>query len=126
MGSAAIQGQLWGSQARDFAIYLEQVTLPLHGAVLDAAHVTPGMRLLDAGCGAGLLALLASLRGARVTAFDASWRANASAGVNQWAIAHSGEAAGRAAFAEVDRAHTRPDGSIRYENVFLWVAGERP
>jgi hypothetical protein len=32
----------------------------------------------------------------------------------------------RAAFAAADRAHTRPDGSIRYENVFLWVVGERP
>jgi SAM-dependent methyltransferase len=250
--------------ARDFATYLEQVGLPLYGAALDAACVTEGTRLLDAGCGAGLLALLAGLRGARVTALDASaalldiararlpeadvregdlealpfadaafdsvtavnsvfyaadmgaamrelarvvrpggrvvvtawgpperceiltgliralgplmpppppgappggpgalaqpgalaavltraglrvvdqgevaypfvfpsaeasWRGNASAGPNQVAIAHSGEAAVRAAFAEADRAHARPDGSIRYENVFLWVAGERP
>jgi hypothetical protein len=57
---------------------------------------------------------------------EVSWRANASAGPWQPAIAHSGEAAVRAAFAEVDRAHTRPDGSIRYENIFLWVVGERP
>ena len=251
-------------QAQDFAAYLEQVTLPLHGAVLDAAQVTPGTRLLDAGCGAGLLALLASLRGARVSALgasaallaiarerlpaadvregdlealpfadasfdagtavnslfytadmaaamrelgrvvrpggrvvvtawgppercefltawmpavgplmpppppgappghpgalsepgalaavlegaglrvveegevacpfvfpnaEASWRGNASAGPNQLAIAHSGEVAVRAAFAEMDRAYTRPDGSIRYENVFLWVVGKRP
>jgi SAM-dependent methyltransferase len=264
MGSATVQGQLWGKQARDFAIYLEQTGLPAAGAVLDAARVTCGTRLLDAGCGAGLLALLASLRGARVAALDASaalltiarerlpgadvregdlealpfadagfdavtavnslfyaadmaaamrelarvvrpggrvvvtawgppercefltavmpalgplmpppppgaaaqrpgalsvpgalvavleraglrvveegevacpfvfpsaevaWRANASAGPNQLAIAHSGEAAVRAAYAEADRAHTRPDGSIRYENVFLWAAGERP
>ena len=264
MGSATVQGRLWGAHAQNFAAYLEQVGLPLFGTVLDAARVTSGTRLLDAGCGAGLLALLASLRGARVTALDASaallavarkrlptadvregdlealpfteasfdavtavnsifyaadiaaatrelsrvvrpggrvvvtawgpperceflaallsavgplmpppppgappghpgalsepgalaavlkqaglrvveegevacpfvfpsaeisWRANASAGPNQLAIAHSGEAAVRAAFAEVDRAHTRPDGSIRYENVFLWVSGERP
>ena len=59
MASAKVQGQLWGRHARDFATHLEQVTLPLHGAVLDAAHVTAGTRLLDAGCGAGLLALLA-------------------------------------------------------------------
>jgi len=57
---------------------------------------------------------------------EAACRANASAGPNQLAIAHSGEAAVRAAFAEVDRAHTRPDGSVRYDNVFIWVAGERP
>jgi SAM-dependent methyltransferase len=72
MGSAEVQGRLWGMQAQDFANYLEQVCLPLFGAVLDAARVTPSTRLLDAGCGAGLLALLASLRGARVTALDAS------------------------------------------------------
>jgi hypothetical protein len=57
---------------------------------------------------------------------EVSWLANASAGVNQAAIAHSGEAAVRAVYAAADGAHTRPDGSIRYENVFLWVAGEKP
>lgn len=264
MGSATVQGQLWGARAQDWAAYVEQVGLPLFGVALDAAHVTSGTRLLDAGCGAGLLSLLASLRGAQVTAIDASpgmvvlarqrlpaadvreadletlpfadasfdsvtavnsvfyaedmaaamrelfrvvrpggrvivtawgspercqfltavmpalgplmpppppgvppphpgalsepgalaavligaglrvleegevacpfvfasaeasWRGNASAGVNQAAIAHSGEAAVRAVYANADRAHTRPDGSVRYENVFLWAAGERP
>jgi SAM-dependent methyltransferase len=263
MGSATIQGQLWGARAEDWAAYVEQMGLPLYAAVLDAARVTRGTRVLDAGCGAGLLALLASLRGAQVSAFDASagllaiarkrlpsadvregdlealpfddasfdavaavnsvfyaedmaramreltrvvrpggrvvvtawgprdkceflsavmpglaplmpppprgappprpgalaepgalaatlqqaglhvveegevacpfvfasaeasWRGNSSAGVNQAAIAHSGEAAVRAVYDEADRAHTRPDGSIRYENVFLWAAGRR-
>ncbi|SRR5579884_1642307 len=263
-GSAAIQGQLWGAHAQDYATYLEQVGLPLCGAVLDAAQVGPGTRLLDAGCGTGLLAVLASLRGAQVAALDASasmlnivrqrlpeadvrqgdlealpfsdssfdavaavnsvfyaatmdaamrelarvarpggrvvvtawgpaercevltallpmlrqlmpppppnaqagphplqalsqpgglaaaleqaglrvvdqgevacpfvfpsaeisWRANRSAGPNQMAIAHSGEEAVRSALAEADRGHTRPDGSVRYDNVFLWAAGE--
>jgi SAM-dependent methyltransferase len=264
MGSATVQGQLWGARAQDWAIYVEQVGLPLFGAALDAARVTSGTRLLDAGCGAGLLALLAGLRGAKVAALDAapallaivrqrlpgadvregdlealpfadasfdavtavnslfyaedmaaamrefarvvrpggrvvvtawgppercefltavmptlrplmpppppgaapphpgalsepgalaavvegaglrvveegevacpfvfpsadaSWRGNASAGVNQAAIMHSGEAAVRAVYANADRAHARPDGAIRYNNVFLWVAGERP
>jgi SAM-dependent methyltransferase len=263
MGTATVQGQLWGALARDWAAYGEQIGLPLQGAALDAAHVTAGTRLLDAGCGAGLLALLAHLRGAQVTALDAaptllavvrervpaadvregdlealpfadasfdavtavnsifyasdiaaamrelarvvrpggrvvitawgppeqcealadlfskvaplmpppppgnstahpgalsepgalaavlgraglrvvdegevacpivfpsaeiSWRAHRSAGPNQLAIAHSGEAAVRAVFADVDRMHTRPDGTIRYENVFLWAAGKR-
>jgi hypothetical protein len=53
------------------------------------------------------------------------WRATVSAGPNQLAIAHSGEAAVRAAYRDADRTHTRPDGTIRYENVFLWAAGER-
>lgn len=57
---------------------------------------------------------------------EASWRGNSSAGVNQAAIAHSGEAAVRAVYANADRAHMRPDGSVRYDNVFLWAAGERP
>lgn len=264
MASAAIQGQLWGARAQDWAAYVEQVCVPLFGAALDAGRVTTGTRLLDAGCGAGLLALLAHLRGAKVTALDASpglltiarqrlpaadvregdlealpfadasfdavaavnslfyaedmaaatrelvrvvrpggrvivtawgppdrceflsavmpalgplmqppppgvspphpgalsqpgaladllkgaglrvvgegevacpfvfpsaelsWRGNASAGVNQAAIAHSGEAAVRAVYAKADLAHTRADGTVRYENVFLWVAGERP
>jgi SAM-dependent methyltransferase len=263
MGSAAVQGQLWGARAQEWATYAEQVCLPLHAAALEAARVTAGTRLLDAGCGAGLLALLASLRGARVSAVDASpellavarrrlptadlreadlealpfgdasfdavtavnsifyaadmaaatrelvrvarpggrvvvtawgppekcefqtavmpflapllpppppgappphpgalskpgalaavleqaglrvveegevacpfvfpdaeasWRGNASAGVNQAAIAHSGEAAVRAVYGNADRAHMRADGSIRYANVFLWAAGER-
>jgi len=263
MGSAAVQGQLWGALARDWAMYGEQLGLPLQGAALDAAHVTAGTRLLDAGCGAGLLTVLASFRGAQVTAVDAaasllevvrervpsadvrqcdlealpfgdaafdavtavnsifyasdmnaamrelarvvrpggrvvitawgppercqaiadlfskvgplmpppppgsadahpgalsrpgelanllkraglqvvdegevacpfvfpdaeiSWRAHRSAGPNQMAIAHSGEAAVRAVYADVDRTHTRPDGTIRYENVFLWAAGKR-
>ena len=263
MGSATVQGQLWGALANDWAAYGEQLCLPLQGAALDAAHVTAGTRLLDAGCGAGLLALLASLRGAQVTAIDAagslleivrervpsadvresdlealpfgdasfdavtainsifyaadmsaamrelarvvrpggrvvvtawgppercevmahlfskvaplmpppppgsapahpgalsqpgalaavlkraglhvvdegevacpfvfpnaeiSWRAHRSAGPNQIAIAHSGEAAVRSVFADVDRLHTRQDGPIRYENVFLWAAGKR-
>jgi SAM-dependent methyltransferase len=265
MGSAAVQGRLWGANPRHFAEHLEQVGLPLMGAALDAARVTRGTRLLDAGCGAGLGALPANLHGASVAAIDASaglldiarerlpeadiregdlealpftdatfdavtainsvfyaadmvaamgelvrvarpggrvvvtawgpperceflstvlpalgplmpppppgapsvhpvlalaepgalaatleraglrvveegetacpfvfpsaeaaWRANASAGPNQMAIAHSGEAAVRAAFAQAVQTHTRPDGSIRYENVFLWVAGEKP
>src|ERR687895_787808 len=72
MGSTRVQGRLWGTHPQDFAEYLEQVGLPLIGAALDAARVTRGTRLLDAGCGAGLGALLANLRGATVTALDAS------------------------------------------------------
>ena len=263
MGSASVQGRLWGMKAQDFAASLEQLCLPLHGAVLDAAQIEPGTRLLDAGCGTGLLAVLANFRGAQVSGLDASapllavarerlpgadlregdleampfadasfdavaavnsvfyaadmaaamrelvrvvrpggrvvvtawgppaqceflaavmpglapllpppppgaapphpgvlsepgalaailkgaglrvveesrvacpfvfpsaeasWRGSAAAGVNQAAIAHSGEAAVRAAYAAADAKHTRPDGSIRYENVFLLAAGER-
>jgi hypothetical protein len=43
----------------------------------------------------------------------------------QLAIGHSGEAAVRDVFPAVDRAHTRRDGSIRCEVVFLRAAGVR-
>ncbi|MGE3797375.1 MAG: class I SAM-dependent methyltransferase [Thermomicrobiales bacterium] len=263
MGSATVQGKLWGAHARDFAAYVEQTSLPLFSAVLDAALVTSGTRVLDAGCGTGLLPLLAHLRGAEVTGIDASpallevarerlpgadlregdlealpfpdaafdavtavnsifyasdidaatrqlvrvtrpggrvvvtawgppersdllqkvfpklgplmpppppgatpsrpgalaepgaltalldraglrvvgdgevespfvfpnaeiaWRANASAGPNQMAIRQSGEEAVRAVWEEANRAHTRSDGSIHFQNVFIWAAGER-
>jgi SAM-dependent methyltransferase len=209
MGSAAIQGRLWGARAEAWAEGAERVCLPLHAAVLDAARVSRGTRLLDAGCGAGLLALSSRASAAQamgelarvvrpggrvvVTAWgprdrcefltavmpglatlmpppppgaapprpgalsepgalaavssrarlgvveegevacpfvfpsaEAAWRANAGAGIAQAAVAHSGEAAVRAVFADADRAHSRPDGSARYENVFLWAAGQRP
>jgi SAM-dependent methyltransferase len=43
---------------------------PLYAAVLDATGVGRGTRLLDLGCGAGLFALAATRRGARVTGID--------------------------------------------------------
>ncbi|WP_205617627.1 class I SAM-dependent methyltransferase [Pelomicrobium methylotrophicum] len=45
---------------------------PLWEAMLTAAEVTEGTRLLDAGCGAGGASLLAAARGARVAGLDAS------------------------------------------------------
>src|SRR3954447_10476225 len=68
----AAPGGLWAEGARDWAEVQEQGALPLHAAALDAARVTRGTRLLDAGCGTGLVSLLAHLRGAEVTAIDAS------------------------------------------------------
>src|SRR5262249_10085220 len=70
--SAATNGALWSVGARDWAELQEQAQLPLYGAVLDAAGVTRGTRVLDAGCGSGLAVLLASLRGADVAGIDAA------------------------------------------------------
>ncbi len=72
VGSAAIQGPLWGVQARDWARMQEQTALPLFSEVLDAARVHRGSTMLDAGCGAGLPAWLAAERGATVSGIDAS------------------------------------------------------
>ena len=57
---------------------------------------------------------------------EAAWRAHASVGPVRRAIDVAGEAAVRAATTAVDRAHAQPDSTVRYENVFVWVAGERP
>jgi SAM-dependent methyltransferase len=72
MGSAAIQGPLWGAAARDWARLAEPAARPFYEAVFDAIGVGPGLALLDAGCGAGYALSLASTRGATVTGLDAS------------------------------------------------------
>src|SRR5436305_7031013 len=72
MGSAAVQGQLWGRAAHDWAELQEPTALPLWEAMLDAAFVGPGTRVLDAGCGAGGASVLAAGRGAHVNGLDAA------------------------------------------------------
>ena len=72
MGSAAVQGPLWGRAAYDWAELQEPTALPLWEAMLDAAAVGSGTRLLDAGCGAGGASVLAAGRGAQVNGLDAA------------------------------------------------------
>lgn len=72
MGTAPIQGSLWGTRARDFAETLEPFGRPVYEAVFQAAGVEAGTRLLDVGCGPGLAAHLAAERGAHVAGLDAA------------------------------------------------------
>jgi SAM-dependent methyltransferase len=72
MGSATVQGPLWGRAAHDWAELQEPTALPLWEAMLDAAAVGPGTRVLDAGCGAGGASVLAAGRGAHVNGLDAA------------------------------------------------------
>jgi SAM-dependent methyltransferase len=72
MGTARVQGPLWGAAARDWAELAEPVQIPFFAAALDAIGIERGTRLLDAGCGAGLALVLAAERGAVVTGLDAS------------------------------------------------------
>lgn len=72
MGSAHIQGALWGAAADDWAEHQEPTQAPLYDATFDAIGLTSGTRLLDAGCGAGYALQLAAKRGADVAGFDAS------------------------------------------------------
>ena len=72
MGTAEIQGSLWGAAAEDWSALVEPLSTPLYDAVLDGVGVTAGTHLLDAGCGAGHALQLARRRGATGSGLDAS------------------------------------------------------
>jgi SAM-dependent methyltransferase len=72
MGTAQIQGSLWGARTRDYAEILEPFGRPLYEAVFAAAGAEAGTQLLDVGCGPGLAAHLASGLSARVAGLDAA------------------------------------------------------
>ena len=69
-GAALEQQKLWGADPAGWARFAEPHTRSLFEAVLAATGVTAGTRLLDAGCGSGLLLQLAQARGAAVTGLD--------------------------------------------------------
>jgi SAM-dependent methyltransferase len=72
MGSAQVQGRLWGAGADDWADLQEPSGRPMYEAAFDAMGLTAGARLLDVGCGAGLALQLAHKRGGSVAGLDAS------------------------------------------------------
>ena len=72
MGTAKIQGELWGIAPRGWVEIQEPMHKPLWEAMLNAAQVGPGTRFLDAGCGGGGASVLAVERGAQVSGLDAA------------------------------------------------------
>ena len=72
MGSAEVQGDLWGRAPDDWAGIQEVQHAPLWEAMLDSVGVGSGSRVLDAGCGGGGASVLAAGRGAAVSGWDAS------------------------------------------------------
>ena len=72
MGSAGIQGPLWGQAATDWAERQEPMCRPLWEAMFKAAEIGPGTRLLDAGCGSAGACVLAAELGATVSGLDAA------------------------------------------------------
>jgi ubiquinone/menaquinone biosynthesis C-methylase UbiE len=71
MGTAQIQGELWGESARGWSELQEIAFRTLYEAAFDAAKVGKGTTLLDVGCGAGLACHISQARGAKVSAPDA-------------------------------------------------------
>jgi SAM-dependent methyltransferase len=65
-----LQNRLWSSDPRGWALFGEPHNLPLFVAMLNAADVRAGTRLLDIGCGTGLTLQLARERGAVVAGVD--------------------------------------------------------
>jgi SAM-dependent methyltransferase len=72
MGTAIVQGQLWGVRAKDWAEVQEVLYTPLFEAVLRKTALGPGLSVLDIGCGSGLFCQMAMLLGAQVSGLDAS------------------------------------------------------
>jgi SAM-dependent methyltransferase len=72
MGSANIQGALWGAAAQDWTTYQEPAFLPLWEDALQAVNARKGMKILDAGCGAGGASVEADKLGCEVIGVDAS------------------------------------------------------
>jgi hypothetical protein len=56
---------------------------------------------------------------------EVAWLAHASSAPTQGAIGLYGQDAVRRVLEVVDTRHARADGTISFENVFVWAAGER-
>ena len=68
MGTATVQGELWGARAQDWADLNEPAWQPVFAAALQRAGVDPGNRIVDIGCGAGGALIVARQFGAEVAA----------------------------------------------------------
>lgn len=67
----AYERRLWAGRAAAYERGFARLTAHTAGALLDAAGVGAGTRVLDVGTGPGVVAAAAAARGARVTAVDA-------------------------------------------------------
>src|ERR1700743_3811606 len=72
MGSQAVQAGLWGRSARDWASIQEGTGRSGYDYALQQLSLSPGMQLLDVGCGSGIFCSLAVETGANIAGFDAT------------------------------------------------------
>ena len=71
-GSAAVQGELWGARACDYADYQEPQLRPLFEHAVRLTRIGHDSQVLDVGCGPGGFCRLAADTGATVVGIDAS------------------------------------------------------
>jgi SAM-dependent methyltransferase len=71
-GSAAVQGELWGARARDYADLQEPQGRRLFEEAVRLTGLDSGSAVLDVGCGAGGFCRLAAEAGASVAGIDAA------------------------------------------------------
>ncbi len=72
MGTAELQGDLWGSAPDGWAMIQEPKHKPLFEAMAAAARIGEGSHVLDAGCGSGGASIVAASLGAKVSGLDAA------------------------------------------------------
>src|SRR5690349_11840481 len=132
--AAEVQRRLWGTDPQAWAELAEAHNTPLFAAVLDAAGVGPGTRVLDVGCGSGLTLVLARQRGADGE-IVCSWRYASMDDAVRGLLCSAGGARA-VADAGVDRVRSalvvamtpfldRASGVVSMANTFRWVAARR-
>lgn len=72
MGTAGVQGQIWGTRARDWAEVQEGVAIPLYETILRKTEISERTSVLDIGCGSGIFCEMAAKLGAKVSGIDAA------------------------------------------------------
>jgi len=72
MNTKNLQGELWGTAAEDWALYLETTFIPVYKKVINKCNINAQDNLLDIGCGSGLFIKMVCAKGAAANGIDLS------------------------------------------------------
>jgi SAM-dependent methyltransferase len=72
MGSAEVNGKLWGAQSKEWSELQERVHRPLYEHVFSTTGIKAGTAYFDLGCGSGMAIQLAVALGAKASGLDAA------------------------------------------------------